>query len=80
MAGDANHISQFFTESVELNKGPSFFSRIPPNKVGFSYSFSFKTQPFRPPFALTAQTQTTLSLSHLSHTFPPFSHRSIFPS
>lgn len=30
------------------------------------------------PFAATAQTQTTVSLSHLLHTSPPFSHRPIF--
>lgn len=57
---------------------PFPFFLCPSKESGLSLFILYRNLAFRAPLALTAQTQTTLSLSHPFHAFPPFFHRSIF--
>lgn len=58
---------------VELDKAPSFF-HIPPKKMGFSYSFSFETQPLKPPFCINStKPDNTESFTSFTPSPSPFS-------
>lgn len=63
----------FMYRVVELDKAPSFF-HIPPKKMGFSYSFSFETQPFKPPFCINStKPDNTESFTSFTPSPSPFS-------